>query len=125
MEIESPRLGIPRRPRRITSPNIRSGFKHVRLGQLCLSLAFKILLEKWKQNVFAVKISGRRSKIYAPQVIAIVPCPAAMNPGTDYQRVKNIGIILVDCAKRAERSLQVLSVKPSSDGQHSTMNISH
>src|ERR1700676_3080244 len=115
-EIERLRLGLLRRPCRVSSPHIRSSLEHVSLRKLRVAIAFEILLEKWEQDIFSVVIAGIKREFYSSQMLTLVPRPTAVHPGTNYQRIKNPGIVFVDGVKCAERTLQVFGVEPSPDG---------
>ena len=79
-EIKRLRLRVFRRPLGIVPPHIRPSLEDVSLGKFRVAIAFKILLEKRKQNVLAVIVAGIGRELDPPQVFAVVTAPIRHAP---------------------------------------------
>ncbi len=58
-------------------------------------------------------------------MISVVTVPAAVDPRSDDQGVEYPGIVLVDRMECAEWTLQIFGIEPSTDGEHSAVNVLH
>src|SRR4029077_7485671 len=123
VEIENFLFGRLRWPGIILAPDICAGFEDVGLGQFSVGVSFQVLLEKRKNDVLAVVITGVRDKTDAAEMIAVEAPPAAMNPGSDDEGVENFGVVAIDGGEERERALQVFGIEPAADGEHGAMNI--
>src|SRR5208337_4459528 len=106
VEIQSLPLGALWRPGRVLSPYICARFENVGFGQLGITVAFEVLLEKREEDITAVVLTGVGTKFHPCQAIAVEPVPSAVHPGADHQAVEDPRIVLVDGAERCEWALQ-------------------
>src|SRR5579872_6710754 len=111
-------------PCRVFPPDICSRLKDISLWQLCVATTFKILLEEWKQDVFAVVVRGVcRETNTAQSAPAVPPGPTPMNPGSDDQRIEDARIILLDRMIGGKWALQIFGVEPASDREHCAADV--
>src|ERR1700735_2044171 len=105
------------------APDIGPGFKHISFRQLGIATAFQVVLEKRKEDVLPVVIAGIREKFDVSQPFSVETSPTAMHPWTHDEGVEVRGIVFFDRTKLGQRTLQILGIKPSADGQHRAMNV--
>src|SRR5215472_18609753 len=124
VEIKGPGFRTLRRPFRITPPHIRSGFKDEGSRKFGITAA-QVLLEKREQDVLAIEIARLGGEFNPAQALTVVASPSAVDPGTDYERVENSRVVLIDSVEGAEGTLQILGVEPSPHRENGTMDVLH
>jgi hypothetical protein len=93
---------------------VATGFEDDRLGRLGHIGVLQVPVEELQLDVPAVELGRLRAEIDSPQVIAVLPRPAAVHPGADHERVLDTGVLPLDVVSnepyRSSASYQPVTV---------------
>src|SRR5918992_4720210 len=96
-----------RRPCRVLDPLIAAGSESHRLRTLGASFVFQVIGKERRENVFAIVLGGRASKVPWAKLASLTSGPAAVVPRTDDQEVLFLSIVPFEQFVDLDRTVEV------------------